>query len=366
MKKILLVIDNLGSGGAQNQLTLLAVGLKKRGYDMTVFTYYPDNFFEYRLSENNVPLVNVQKKDKIGINVIWGLKKYIDINNVDTVITFMRGSNFYGSIVKKIARKSFKLIISYRSKTDFENFPSTEIKRLKWVNKIADAIVANSHHERERWQNKQPKLAYKWHTIYNAVDFLKFHPLDDNIKKDYFLIVGSISQHKNGLVVIEALRLLVKTNPNIHILWVGEKNIHLPDRKAYLMQMESKIEEYNLVDNFTWGEPVSDIEHLYHETKALILPSITEGLPNVVCEAMSCGTPCIVSNVLDHHNLIDDRISGFLFDPKDAETLMKAMLSIDQMSSQQYSDMKKNASLKSIKLFSNEKFTSSFEQLINK
>ena len=54
-----------------------------------------------------------------------------------------------------------------------------------------------------------------------------------------------------------------------------------------------------------------------------------EGLPNVVCEALACARPVIVSDTLDHVNLVQDGISGLRFDPAQpadlAEKILKMM-----------------------------------------
>ena len=57
MKKILLLIDSLGAGGAQRQLVGLAVLLKQRGYDVSVATYHDDRFYVDTLLDACVPYV---------------------------------------------------------------------------------------------------------------------------------------------------------------------------------------------------------------------------------------------------------------------------------------------------------------------
>ena len=67
----------------------------------------------------------------------------------------------------------------------------------------------------------------------------------------------------------------------------------------------------------------------------MLLPSYFEGLPNVVCEAMACGKPALVSNVSDNSRLVADGDNGFLFDPSSpgdlADTIHKfVMLSAEE------------------------------------
>jgi len=362
--KILLVIDSLGSGGAQNQITLLAVELKEAGYDVHLFTYFREDFFLQRILDKGIVYHHLEKRGKIGFNVIRGLVQLINKEEYHTVISYLRIPNFYAAIAKRWCKNKFKLILSYRSLTDFRTYGRAEIMRSKWVNSVADCIVANSHHERERWQKYDPKNAAKWKTIYNAVDTSLFYPDDHIPKKNYFLVVGSVSKFKNGMTVLEALTILKDKGSKAKVLWIGEKIYHLEDRKDYLESMEKYISAYGLQNHFEWKDPVQNIGHYYNECRALILASKTEGLPNVVCEAMSCGTPCIVSNVLDHPLLIEEGKSGFLFNPDDAGELANKMEAIMKLPEMDYNKMKEDAYNKSKDLYSMDIFIEQYRKVV--
>ena len=57
---------------------------------------------------------------------------------------------------------------------------------------------------------------------------------------------------------------------------------------------------------------VGNIEHLWSQHHALLLPSRFEGMPLALIEAMLCGRPCIVTDVAGHSELVRDGINGFL------------------------------------------------------
>ena len=56
-----------------------------------------------------------------------------------------------------------------------------------------------------------------------------------------------------------------------------------------------------------------------------MLPSYSEGTPNVVKEAMACGVPVIATNISGIPELIKHRETGLLFEPGDTDTLTKHM-----------------------------------------
>ncbi len=85
------------------------------------------------------------------------------------------------------------------------------------------------------------------------------------------------------------------------------------ERLQYLNEMNRTIEKYGLIDQWTWLNQRSDIVDQLHGHDVLVHPSYGEGLPNVVCEALSCARPVILSNTLDHTQLVQDGKNGFLF-----------------------------------------------------
>jgi glycosyltransferase involved in cell wall biosynthesis len=363
MRKVLFVIDNLGSGGAQNQITLIAAALKKEGYEVGIFTYFPEDFFLGRVIENNIKVHSVTKSGKIGINVIINLYQTVINNNYEVIISFLKTPNFYSALIKKYFGKKIKLIISYRSMTEFGDLSFFKKLMLKWSNKTADIIIANSHHERKRWELFCPDQAHKWQTIYNMVEN-RFSQSQGIKRANNYIVVGSISADKNGLTIIEAMNILKQKGKNIKLTWIGQKVYAIRARKNYLSAMIQKIEDYNLRDNFAWMEASLNIEKNYMESKALILASTVEGLPNVLCEAMSTGTPCLASNVLDHPLIVCDSNNGFLFDPLSPSDLAEAIERMETLSPQNYDKMCNAAVSRARKVFNNSIFLEQYQNLI--
>lgn len=368
MHKILFVIDNLGSGGAQNQLTILAVELKKRNYEVEVFIYYADSFFEKRLTNANIKLHFVPKKNVIGFSVIKKLVQIVKRNNYTAIISFLDTPNFYAALAKKLSKTNAKLIISYRSKTEFDNLNNIKLKIKEFTNNTANFIVSNSNHEKKRWVSKYPSLSKKWFTIYNAVDADKFQPIfnQKNFSRRHqgnIICIGSLGPHKNGLVVVDAIKKANLTE-QVKLKWIGNKVHSIPYRHEYILAMEAKVKSNDLENIWTWQESIPNIEEEYKNAKCLILASKTEGLPNVVCEALYCGLPCIVSNVLDHPVLVQDGYNGFLFNPDDANDLANAIAKICALNQSDYQEMCLNAYNSANHLLNQETFTNSYINLI--
>ena len=91
-------------------------------------------------------------------------------------------------------------------------------------------------------------------------------------------------------------------------------------------ELHSTINLFQLNNIVSLRPPTKDVLSLYRNSDVLCLPSLYEGFPNVICEAMSCGLPIICSNVCDNAFLVEDGINGILFNPKDPENIADAII----------------------------------------
>jgi len=140
----------------------------------------------------------------------------------------------------------------------------------------------------------------------NSIDINEFK--QHNIaKKEYDIIsLGRMSPEKELINFVKVIEKIKLVKPNIKVAIAGKGP---EEEKVKLI-----IEELNLKDNISMLGYVEDIAEFYNKSKVFLLTSRTEGLPRTILEAMSCGIPCVASNVGDMEDLIDDKINSFLID----------------------------------------------------
>ena len=363
-RKILLFIDSLGPGGAQNQLRILAKALKERGHVVEVARYYPMDFFGKDLRRAGIPIRELRKRTRLGWEVIRGLRGLYVRYRYDVVLSYLYTPNFYALAARLGLKRAPKVFIGYRSKTDFRRLSLWRKVLMQWSNRQADAIVSNAHHERLRWQRYQPSVSQKWRTIYNAVDLgeVRSHPavLHRPVR---LLVVGSVGADKNGLLIVDAMRILQSRGIDFTIDWVGAQ-YEERKRLRYRRTMDKRIKQYGLEQRWRWKgvtEAMVD-EYLHHD--ALLIASEVEGLPNVLCEAMWLGMPCIVGCCLDHPRIIEDGIDGLLFPAGDARALALVVERFIQLTDEQRREMSRHAMAKARALFSPARMVDDYEQLL--
>lgn len=78
-------------------------------------------------------------------------------------------------------------------------------------------------------------------------------------------------------------------------------------------------------DKIQFRGHVDDVESIWREHHALVLPSRYEGLPLAIVEAMHCGRPCIVTDVSGNAELLEDNVTGFLAAAATADLVDEAL-----------------------------------------
>ena len=120
--------------------------------------------------------------------------------------------------------------------------------------------------------------------------------------------VGELNNNKNHSLVIRALALL--ENENVHYCIAGEGDCR--ERLTALSQ------ELGMADRVHLLGYRSDMREVYKSSDIFCFPSLREGLPVSLMEAMASGLPCVTSRIRGNVDLLDGQ-NAMLFDPTDAE-----------------------------------------------
>ena len=222
-------------------------------------------------------------------------------------------------------------------------------RRLRYgLHRLADAVVSNSHAQRERMAGLAPALADRTHVIANGVDLARFRPPDprparpppDGAERLRLLVLARVRPQKNPFALLEAVAIARRERPAlaVEVDWYGGLAAGDPGRGSgwarrprrrradYRRRLQLAIAEQGLGDRFRLHEASHDVLPLYHAADAVCLPSLYEGTSNVICEAMACGTPVLAGRVSDTPRLVAEGRSGLLFDPRSPRDIAAAIL----------------------------------------
>lgn len=180
-----------------------------------------------------------------------------------------------------------------------------------WTYRQADAIITVSQAlQRQLLDFKIP--ASKIRVVYNGINPL-LRPLKQQEARQYLhipegkiiLFVGNLIRLKGWPTLIEALKILFATTKG-HCYLIGDGE----DRDLIV----KKVEQENLKDriHLVGKVPHSELLYWYNAADVLCLPSLREGIPNVILEACACGRPVVASDISGNREVIREGVNGYL------------------------------------------------------
>jgi len=208
----------------------------------------------------------------------------------------------------------------------------------------ADAVTCNSHAQAAWIRSHCPWLRGRLRTIWNGVGPEWFQTAKRPKRTGgalRLLAVGRIALQKNPLRLARAVALCRdRLGLHVRVSWVGATDV---DAGPYEQELRLFLERHGLEEQWEFLGVQEDIRTLMQGHDALILPSIFEGLPNVVCEALAAGLPVLAGDVCDHSLLVADGERGFLFDPENPESMAEAIRRYSLLDDEALCRMSENA-----------------------
>ena len=321
--KIVLFIDNLGSGGAQRQVVNIAILFKHSGYKVRVLVYQDIPFYKPMLEKEGISVDLVESRSNISRIIV--VRRYLIKSGADAVIAFMETPCFIACL-SKISSVKWKLITTERS-AKLSTFLSKRNRFYNVFERFSDVKVGNSENAMNMWRKYYPQYSDKYTVIYNQVsvpeEFIDDHKEYLSSGKLQIIVAASYQEIKNPIRVIEAVNLLSNENKEkLHINWYGRKEVTLGNTEIY-DRSKRLIDKYNLSNYICLHEETDEIYRLMSQSDVVGLFSTVEGLPNTICEAMTIGRPIIMSRVSDYRILVSG--NGVLCDPEDTKSIKDAL-----------------------------------------
>ncbi|MBK5254408.1 MAG: glycosyltransferase [Vicinamibacteria bacterium] len=122
---------------------------------------------------------------------------------------------------------------------------------------------------------------------------------------------------------LQAAALLAARFEDARFLIVGDSI-----SEAYRKELETLAASLGLGDRVVFSGFRSDVAELLSEVTVSVLPSLAEGLSNVVLEAMAAGVPIVATQVGGTPELVEDGVTGIMVPPRDAVALAQAIGSL--------------------------------------
>ncbi|MGE5671976.1 MAG: glycosyltransferase family 4 protein [Fibrobacterota bacterium] len=195
------------------------------------------------------------------------------------------------------------------------------ITKLVW--KHATRIIANSRRLADLAEKTAAQPGRSVEIIPNGVDTTQFFPDTSKHRSTFtFLFTGRFAKQKNLELLLQQFdRALQQCNARLILTGDG------PLRETLISLCNSSEQLSQHVEIRPWAQK-TELLSLYQSAHCFINPSIDEGMPNAVLEAMSCGLPVIASNIGGNNELVVHGKNGFLFNLTEPDTLSHYILEV--------------------------------------
>jgi glycosyltransferase involved in cell wall biosynthesis len=318
-------------GGGERYLELLFNHLDPVRYQGLLICPEPGPFVE-RMEKRGVKTHLVHLAPLFNPFALWRLTRLLVRERVTILQTHGARANFYGRIAGRLAGVPVIISTVHNSLKDYEvrslrRWLYTFLLRLTLP--LVHQIICVSNANRRDLIEECPAAAAKTHTVYNGVDPSAFpsHPDCKKVRKELGIVSGPVLVMIARLTEQKGHRYLLQTFPNLMKMWpqfccvfVGTGELQ---DSLHRMAMDLGVEQ---ACRFVGVR--EDIADVVAAADVVVLPSLSEGFPFVLLEALAMGCPVVASRVNGVPELIEDHKTGLLVPPRDPQALAAAIQEI--------------------------------------
>ncbi len=318
-------------GGGERYLELLFDHLDRARFRRLLICPEPGPLLE-RMEQRGVETRLVHLTPLLNPLALWRLTRLLVRERVTILQTHGARANFYGRIAGRLAGVPVIISTVHNSLKDYE---IRSLRRglygflLRLTLPIVHRIICVS--DANRWDliEECPAAAAKMQTVYNGVDPAAFpsHPDRKKVREELGIVAGPVlvmiarlTEQKGHRYLLQAVPILLKTWPQFCCVIVGAGELH---ESLHRMAVDLGVEQ---ACRFVGVR--EDIADVLAAADVVVLPSLSEGFPFVLLEALAMGCPVVASRVNGVPELIEDHKTGLLVPPRDPQALAAAIQEI--------------------------------------
>ena len=266
------------------------------------------------------------------INDVLTIKDLIEKNDIDILHTHCSPEYWIGALARALARKKPALIRT-------RHIPVPVKKNLlnTYLFKSTDSVIAVSGIIRENYFDRNGYDKKKIETIYDGVDYNRFHPWVDgkavrrefNVKDDEILIgnIARLDTVKGHKFFLQSIGEVAKEAQKFKVIIAGWRDKKFKD--ADMDKLKEIIRDTGIEDKIIFTGFKDNIENILAAIDIFVLSSIgSEGSSRATLEAMAMAKPCVVTKVGILPELIEEGRNGFLVPSKEPHLMAEAILKL--------------------------------------
>jgi glycosyltransferase involved in cell wall biosynthesis len=328
---VLHVISSLLAGGTEYAVLRLIRGLDPRRYECHVAWLRGEPVLAEDFIAAGAQVVGIGLRAKADPRCLARLVRYVRSRRIDLVHTHMDLAEYYGAAAARLG--GARALVSskqnadeFRTRRTWKRWPFLLLERLAY--EAADAVIVVSHGLVEFLRRVEHLPTAKMVVIGNGVDpaIAGNAPAQAEARRILGLppfepllgTLGRLAPQKGACDLLRALPAVLRGHPRAGLVFAGDG----PDRAA----LEAEARALGLEDRVVFLGFRRDASTVLAALDLFLFPSLWEGLPQALLEALAAGLPVVAARTVGVVEILRDGENGLLVEPRDPDGLARAAL----------------------------------------
>lgn len=313
-------------GGAETQVSTLLTGLAERpGFSVSAILFNRGRL-EQQLRKVGIDVQVFPERQWSNLKIMRNLLTYFRESSCHIVHVHKYKDTILGSLAARVTRVPYIVRTVHGLTEAYTGFQSVKVGLYRAIEHVVftcfmDRLIAVSKtiHESLAREYGGSHVVH----IYNGVEIGRLRPVRPRaevremvqVSSGEALIgtVGRLSPVKGQVHLLKAMRRLLDQGRKVRLVFVGDGPL-----RQHLEEVARKLQ---IVGNVSFLGQRDDTYDLMQAMDVLVLPSLSEGIPLVVLEAMVIGVPVLASRVGGIPEIIEEGTTGMLIEARNEEEL---------------------------------------------
>ena len=313
---ICLVSPSLKVGGIERALVVLANEFAARGLKVSFVSCLSGEHF-YQLDESITLIEPKFRRSASKLNklvfyprMLGFIRRQVNKINPDVLLAF--GDWFSPLVLLALYGTQYPVFISDRTSPDYKfSFPIPLLKR--WLYPSSAGFIAQTQRAAD-YKRKKFGSKLNTHVIPNAIREVKSFP---EVKREKIILyVGRFAWEKGPEQLIRAFAAIDNREG-----W----ELHMAGSGPLLETMKNLTRQLMIENEVSFLGKVDDVDRLFALSSIYVLPSVLEGFPNSLCEAMAAGLPVVCFDSIPWEEILEPEKSGLVVKNKDISQLTETL-----------------------------------------
>jgi len=328
--RVLHVIATLLPGGTEMALLRLLQHLDRRRYDLRVACLRGEPVLAPEFEAAGFPVVAIGARRTVDPVALWRLVRLVRRGRIDLVHTQMDIADYYGTCAARLGGARGVVTTKqnaddFRQRRTWKRFPFLVLERLAY--EAADATIVVSEGLARFLESAEHLPRRRMVVIGNGVDPAIGNrapgrsearaALDVESFSPVIGTVGRLAPQKGQVHLLHAFRSFLADHPGAILVIAGEG----PERA----RLEDETRRIGIDDRVRFLGHRGDVPAILAALDLFVLPSLWEGLPQALLEAMALGLPVVAARAVGVEDVVTDGATGLLVPPADPDRLAGAM-----------------------------------------